>query len=255
MNNIYYAIASYHRPKCKTYHALKECGIEDERIVVCLNDSNDYKAYRQNLGSRARIILREGIYVSFNRNTCLNQFEDGSKILLLDDDIRSFQKWHECSETKCGRLINLTNNFEREVKKIFDFMQKNGINYAGVISTDNKMNISKLNRTGEQYSYNTLLQGGFNFIIKNNKIAYDEKMKILDDYELCLRLIRQGQIIARNNTIIANKARMGKEKGGYYEIYKTTNLQKQYLNLLKRKYDDMVTIRGNSLIIKRKWRI
>ena len=52
MNNIYYAIASYHRPKCKTYHALKECGIEDGRIVVCLNDSNDYKAYRQNLGSR-----------------------------------------------------------------------------------------------------------------------------------------------------------------------------------------------------------
>lgn len=255
MNNIYYAIASYHRPKCKTYYALKECGIEDERIVISLNDSNDYKAYRQNLGSRARIILREGMYVSFNRNTCLNQFEDGSKILLLDDDIRSFQKWHECSETKCGRLINLTNNFEREVKKIFDFMQKNGINYAGVISTDNKMNISKLNRTGEQYSYNTLLQGGFNFIIKNKKIAYDEKMKILDDYELCLRLIRQGEIIARNNTIIANKARMGKEKGGYYEIYKTTNLQKQYLNLLKRKYDDMVTIRGNNLIIKRKWRI
>lgn len=255
MNNIYYAIASYHRPKCKTYHALKECGIEDERIVISLNDSNDYKAYRQNLGSRARIILREVMYVSFNRNTCLNQFEDGSKILLLDDDIRSFQKWYECSETKCGRLINLTNNFEREVKKIFDFMQKNGINYAGVISTDNKMNISKLNRTGEQYSYNTLLQGGFNFIIKNNKIVYDEKMKILDDYELCLRLIRQGEIIVRNNTIIANKARMGKEKGGYYEIYKTTNLQKQYLNLLKRKYDDMVTIRGNNLIIKRKWRI
>lgn len=255
MNNIYYAIASYHRPKCKTYHALKECGIEDERIVVRLNDSNEYKAYRQNLGSRARIILREGMYVSFNRNTCLNQFEDGSKILLLDDDIRSFQKWYECSETKCGRLINLTNNFEREVKKIFDFMQKNGINYAGVISTDNKMNISKLNRTGESYSYNTLLQGGFNFIIKNNKIVYDEKMKILDDYELCLRLIRQGEIIVRNNTIIANKARMGKEKGGYYEIYKTTNLQKQYLNLLKRKYDDMVTIRGNNLIIKRKWRI
>lgn len=212
MNDIYYAIASYHRPKCKTYHALKECGIEDERIVISLNDSNDYKAYRQNLGSRARIILREGMYVSFNRNTCLNQFEDGSKILLLDDDIRSFQKWYECSETKCGRLINLTNNFEREVKKIFDFMQKNGINYAGVISTDNKMNISKLNRTGEQYSYNTLLQGGFNFIIKNNKIVYDEKMKILDDYELCLRLIRQGEIIVRNNTIIANKARMGKEK-------------------------------------------
>lgn len=159
------------------------------------------------------------------------------------------------SETKCGRLINLTNNFEREVKKIFDFMQKNGINYAGVISTDNKMNISKLNRTGEQYSYNTLLQGGFNFIIKNNKIVYDEKMKILDDYELCLRLIRQGEIIVRNNTIIANKARMGKEKGGYYEIYKTTSLQKQYLNLLKRKYDDMATIRGNNLIIKRKWRI
>ena len=142
-----------------------------------------------------------------------------------------------------------------KLKRYLILCKKNGINYAGVISTDNKMNISKLNRTGEQYSYNTILQGGFNFIIKNNKIAYDEKMKILDDYELCLRLIRQGEILARNNTIIANKARMGKEKGGYYDIYKTTNLQKQYLNLLKRKYDDMVTIRGNNLIIKRKWRI
>lgn len=255
MNNIYYAIASYHRPICKTYHALKECGIEDERIIICLNDSNDYKAYRQSLGSQARIILREGMYVSFNRNTCLNQFEDGQQILLLDDDIRSFQKWYECQETKCGRCKKLTNEFEHEVKKIFDFMQTNGIKYVGSLPNDNRMNMSKLNRAGEQYSYNTLLQGGFNFIIKNSKIVFGEKMKILDDYELCLRLIIQGEIIARNNTIVTNKPYMKKEKGGYYEIYKKTNLQKQYLNLLKRKYDDMVTISGNNLIIKRKWRI
>ena len=77
MNDIYYAIASYHRPKCKTYHALKECGIEDERIVISLNDSNDFNSYVEALGSQAKIITRRGNNVASNRNNILNYFENG----------------------------------------------------------------------------------------------------------------------------------------------------------------------------------
>ena len=61
MNDIYYAIASYHRPKCKTYHALKECGIEDERIVISLNDSNDFNSYIETLEVKLKLLLGVGI--------------------------------------------------------------------------------------------------------------------------------------------------------------------------------------------------
>lgn len=108
MNNIYYAIASYHRPKCKTYYALKECGIEDERIVISLNDSNDFKTYVEALGSQAQIITRRGNNVASNRNNILNYFENGAKIILLDDDIRDFRKWEEKQGNKCGTQKKIT---------------------------------------------------------------------------------------------------------------------------------------------------
>lgn len=253
MNDIYYAIASYHRPKCKTYHALKECGIEDERIVTSLNDSNDFNSYVEALGSKAQIITRHGNNVASNRNNILNQFENGAKIILLDDDIRDFRKWEEKQGNKCGTLKKIT-----ELDKIFDdvflFMQKNNIHFMGCLPTTNLMNISKLNRIGEQYSYNTLLQGGLNFVIKSEEIKFDEKWDMLEDYELNLRMIRQGYIIARINNIVPNKSLMGKEKGGMYDRYQRGE-QKLWLRRLVKKYPDMVTKKDRTVLLKRKWRI
>ena len=153
MNDIYYAIASYHRPKCKTYHALKECGIEDERIVISLNDSNDFKTYVEELGSQAQIITRRGNNVASNRNNILNYFENGAKIILLDDDIRDFRKWEEKQGNKCGTQKKIT-ELDKTFNEVFSFMQKNNIHFMGCLPTTNNMNIATMLRKGETYSFN-----------------------------------------------------------------------------------------------------
>lgn len=253
MNNIYYAIASYHRPKCKTYHALKECGIEDERIVISLNDSNDFKTYVEALGSQAQIITRRGNNVASNRNNILNYFENGAKIILLDDDIRDFRKWEEKQGNKCGAQKKIT-ELDKTFNEVFSFMQKNNIHFMGCLPTTNNMNIANMLRKGETYSFNTLVQCGLCFVIKSEEIKFDEKWDMLEDYELNLRMIRQGYIIARINNIVPNKSYMGKEKGGMYDRYQRGE-QELWLRRLVKKYPDMVTKKDRTVLLKRKWRI
>lgn len=56
MNNIYYAIASYHRPKCKTYYALKECS--NNCCCCALNKNWDYS--RGNFSGALQIAKKHG---------------------------------------------------------------------------------------------------------------------------------------------------------------------------------------------------
>lgn len=116
------------------------------------------------------------------------------------------------------------------------------------------MNITSYIKKGETYSFNTLLQGGLNFVIKSEEIKFDEKWDMLEDYELNLRMIRQGYIIARVNNIVPNKSLMGKEKGGMYDRYQRGE-QELWLRRLVNKYPDMVTKKDRTVLLKRKWRI
>ena len=173
------------------------------------------------LGSQAQIITRHGNNVASNRNNILNYFENGAKIILLDDDIRDFRKWEEKQGNKCGTQKKIT-ELDKTFNEVFSFMQKNNIHFMGCLPTTNNMNIATMLRKGETYSFNTLVQGGLCFVIKSEEIKFDEKWDMLEDYELNLRMIRQGYIIARVNNIVPNKSYMGKEKAGQrHEGYTT----------------------------------
>ena len=243
MNKIYYGIAGYHRPECKTYHTLVKLGIPKDQIVISLNDEIDYKTYKELYGNEVEVIYRKGNNVACNRNNILDHFPLDSYVMVLDDDIASFKTWIPEGNSKYGKLVNLTRK-ELEEKLLDAFKQTESArgNMFGTYAIANTMMIKGTIETQGVYSINKMFQGGSCGFIKDDHHRYNEDMLLLDDYEIVLRNIKEGNIVLRRNDIVAVTPKMGSTKGGYFDIYKLGK-QKEYILKLKAMYPDMITVK------------
>ena len=244
MNNIFYGIAGYHRPECKTYHTLLRLGIPKERIFISLNDKRDLRDYKSRYND-AQILFREGFSVAFNRNTILNHFPKGSWVMLLDDDIGSFKKLVN-KDTARGigfqRLLS-ANELEDILIDAFMKCKEIGAECFGFYSLENDgWMLNTIQRDG-LYSLNKLYQGGFcGFIVSD--LRYDESYILQDDYELICRIIKSKGITIRRNDAVASKGKMAQNIGGCFELYKQGK-QQEYLRKLKEQYPDLITLKKN----------
>lgn len=218
-----FAIASYHRPECRTVRTLLEAGVSKNDIVVALQDEADIPLYKANYPG-IRFIYRKADCAAANRNTLLDEIKE-RPICLLDDDIVSF----------CYRFENRM--FRTDTKKsldiIFDFSKKiagNNCSLAGISPTNN--NILAKNRP--EISVDNLLQGSV-LIFFTPDLRFDERFKMVEDYELSLRVIYSGQHLLRENYVCANKPKNGTNAGGLHDRYARGELP-FWLNILHKKY-------------------
>jgi hypothetical protein len=230
-----YGISSYHRPACKTYKTLIEMGANPQDITICVNDKKDYEEYTQ---LYPNVEYVEGNCVAINRNHLLD-ISDG-QIVLFDDDIRSFKKL-VAKQTKSGvgwQKIQTIGELELFIDECFDAMKETGAVTFGVYSMENaEWALESLLRDGK-YSCNKLYQGGF-CGFKSPFTKYDDSFRVLDDYELIVRLISKGGLSLRRNDLIASKNGMGNDEGGYYNLYKQ-GIQEFYGAKLVRKYPRII---------------
>ena len=218
-----FAIASYHRPECRTVRTLLEAGVSKNDMVVALQDEADIPLYKENYPD-IRFIYRKADCAAANRNTLLDEIKE-RPICLLDDDIVSF----------CYRFENRM--FRTDTKKsldiIFDFSKKiagNNCSLAGISPTNN--NILAKNRP--EISVDNLLQGSV-LIFFTPDLRFDERFKMVEDYELSLRVIYSGQHLLRENYVCANKPKNGTNAGGLHDRYARGELP-FWLNILHKKY-------------------
>lgn len=230
-----YGISSYHRPSCKTYKTLIDIGANPNDITICVNDDKDYEKYSK---LYPNVIYVDGNCVATNRNHLLS-ISDG-EVVLLDDDIRSFKRLVS-KNTKSGvgwQKINDINELENIIKECFDALEETGAVTFGVYSMENaEWALESVIRDGK-YSYNKLYQGGF-CGFRTPVREYDESFRVLDDYELVLRLISQGKLSLRRNDLIASKNGMGNDEGGYYNLYRQ-GIQQFFGRKLVMKYPDLI---------------
>lgn len=233
-----YGISGYHRPECETYHTLKKMGANDSDIVICVNDESDYENYKY-----PNLIYIKGDCVATNRNHILEVI--GEPVVLLDDDIKSFKKL-ERKDTKSGVgfvKIQDIKTFETIIGECFAEMERRKAETFGAYSIENAEWAQEAVIRDGTYSANKLYQGGC-CGFKGGKKMYDESFKVLDDYDLILRCIRQGKRTLRRNDLIASKGKMGENKGGYYTLYRM-GIQRHYGEMLALKYFDLVRSNDN----------
>lgn len=220
-----YGIASYNRQDVRTLKTLLEAGVEKKDIVISTQCEKDYYEYRK--AHDVRILYRKTDCAGGNRNTILDAF-CGEDILLLDDDITSFCVFSE------GRFRKNNAGFIKRVPWMFSFSRKNGATLFGVSATEN--NLTRKARF--EFDFKVLLQGSVIGFI-NQKIRFDERFKMLEDYELSLREQKSCGLTMRFNDYSIYKPKNGTNKGGMNDRYKKNELP-FWVDALKRRHPEFL---------------
>ena len=207
-----WGIASYKRPECRTLRTLLEAGVNREDIVVSTQCVSDYEEYKKR--HNVRILYRETDCAAGNRNTILDEYKN-EDVLLLDDDITSFFVFKDCRYLKDDKM------FVEKIPWMFKFSRENGATVFGISATDS--NLVRLNRY--QYDFKVLLQGTVLGINRESKILFDERFKMLEDYELSIRASKRNGYTMRFNDFCAGKPKNGTNEGGLHERYENRELK------------------------------
>ena len=247
MKDIHYAIISYHRPECVTAKALSDLGIPKSNIVIFLQDKNDLCKYDLSMPGIKKVLV-EGKGVAANRNNVLryDQYSIGDRVLLLDDDIISFTKlnlFFDNGKPKATSrkiydkqvLVDITNSS-------FDESERLGSVMWGVSPTGNALFAKTRLTMDGVYSVNKLFQGGLIGHIIDRKTYYDESYSSVEDYEIQLRIHKQGGVILRRNDIAVSKKPNRNYVGGLFEFYRT-NQQNTDLDRLCLEYKEYVKVK------------
>ena len=201
-------IASYKRPKCRTASTLLDAGISPSDIYIGVQTEEDYKEYSD--AHQVNVIYAPSDCAGGNRNNLIKSIDD--ELLLLDDDITSFAYWNGqkyITDTKTA------------LKRMLESLQGVADEWAlaGVSPTANGL----IRKSRSEISYLTLLQGTVLFV-KDKSLLFNEKWKMVEDYEISLRAIRMGLNTIRLNNFVANKPKNGSNAGGLHERYANNEL-------------------------------
>lgn len=240
MKNIYYGITSYHRPECITLNMLLKMGIPKERIIITLNDPNDYDTYMKLYGDTCKVILRAGDNDSFNRNTVLNSFKTGDRVCLLDDDLISIKKLVP-KNNKVGfgfRKIETRAELEAMLDECFNECEKVGSRFFGFYQVSNNGWMKNAIDKDGIWSNKKLFQGGFWGFI-NSDLRFDESYFLQGDYEIILRQIVEDRNIIRRNDVVAEKKPNAITEGGCNDLYRQ-GVQQKMQDKLMEQYPGMV---------------
>lgn len=204
-----FGIPSYNRPECKAYDTLIGLGVDNESILISLQDETQFQGYKHN-HPNAQYVVRKTDCAAGNRNTIIREI--GVPLVLVDDDVTSFA----VNVKGTFRSADM-NSLVSAISDAVEVGKQNNVTAIGVSATDNNM----LLRNRPEYSFDTLLQGSLIILLK--PIYFNEQWKMVEDYELCLRILSRGHTL-RANHLCARKPKNGTNKGGLHERYSNGEL-------------------------------
>lgn len=236
MQDIKFAIPTYKRVEEQlTLDYLEKLGYLKEQIYISTQTYEDYENYAKKYGNRANIVYCEGTCVSDNRNTLLNSFEKGQKIVMLDDDIKYIGSLN-------GKQIKPFTREELDnfLNDAFNYCEKNHSLVWGGYPVENyyfmKQSIDKKN----------LLIGTIMGIIVD-EYRFNKEFKVKEDFDFCLQMIKKGYNCIRFNFIHAPAKH--KSEGGCKDVWDTDDectkkILLKYPNLIKK------GCKKNSILLK-----
>lgn len=171
-------------------------------IIIATQTQSDFEAYTKTYKGRATIIYREGHCVGDNRNTLLDwaQKNNVNRAVMLDDDIKSIRFVN-------GGRANTPEQLYSLFSRCFAYAEKAEAPLWGCYPCDNRLSMKK--NVGVALLTGTCL--GFT----DMSLRFKPQYRIKEDYELSLRLLREGRKVLRFNSF--GMSARHKTEGGCFE--------------------------------------
>jgi hypothetical protein len=244
MLDIHFGIPSYRRPQeVLTLDLLESAGIPSDRITISTQTKEDWEAYTEKHGDRAHIIYHPGECVADNRNTLLDHFPAGTRLVIMDDDVKAIAMLDRAGK----RTETLPANILPElIAGSYGRAAVNGALTWGVYPVDNAYFMSR--KTDSR----AILIGTLLGITTRKEYRFDPEYYIKDDYDYCLQQIAHGRPVMRINYLVCRAKH--KSKGGNIDNLTTDKLKADYERITSR-YPALVkgnTKREYEILLRRK---
>lgn len=219
------AIPSYKRAgKVTTLDFLGDAFTKEE-IIIGTQTTEDHEQYSALYGERATVIYKEGHSCGDNRNNLLEYCERNgiTEVLMLDDDIS-----HIITMQK-QKLVG--KEFRELMERCYRMCREKNVILFGGYCCENPFMMSKTIKR------NVIV--GMLFGLLDTSVRFDHKFFVKEDYELSLRLMKQGKSVARFNMFAA--AAKHKTAGGCEEAWKRNDHQ-ELAELLVAAYPELIKL-------------
>lgn len=218
-------IPSYQRAgDVLTLDMLGDAFTRDE-IIISTQTLDDYEKYQKLYKERAIVIFRKGESAPCNRNTLLDFCQQNGikECVQIDDDVRHIR-------TIDGRKLK-GYDFRNLMEQCFMMVRDKNVALFGGYCTDNKC---QMKRNTSQTILVGMLLG-----ITDTSIRFDESFTTKEDYELSLRMMKQGKRVIRFNSFAPSARHL--TKGGCYDEWQSGSTAKM-ARLLVDMYPTLVTM-------------
>ena len=221
MNDIFYGIPTYKRVNEQiTLKFLKNIGIDKDHIILATQLEEEYEQCKKLYSNDCIVIYRENVHnLSGNRNTIINYLPKDTNVLILDDDIESFEI------NKNGKLQKLSGeHFKEIVKRMFYLARKYKSKLWSVYPVENayfmeKEPIVKFNRP-------IICVHG----VITSELRYDEEQTVKEDYMFVGDNLAKGYPTLRLENVTSN-AKHWTNNGGCKDQWNTNDeCMKKLLN-------------------------
>lgn len=221
---------------------LTTLGLTRDRYVLCVNDESEKVKYEaENPGVEILVSHKRGCMP--NRNFLLDYFPEGSRILMVDDDVEGL---FEMRGPGRKGLVKMTGDeVDALIRKGFEMCEKNNTKFWGVYPTYNHYFMS---RTIVPHGF---IVGMFMGIIVSDQ-RFDTNVKFKDDYAFtCQHILKYKKVVRFNYVCV--KAQYLTNTGGSAN-FRTTEAIEQDVEYLIQKYPNFIQRNnkreGNEILLK-----
>jgi len=243
------AIPSYKRHetlKKKTLRVLKEYNIPKQKIYVFVANKSEYDLYNETLDKNSYnklVVGKPGIKEI--RNFMANYFNEGQKIVYMDDDIgkvwqcKNDVEPYDKKNNKVYKMVSLKKFFDQA----FKLSEKTGFHNWGVYPRDNPYFMKPTNRRTPLNNYvsqDLKFLIGFMTGVINNREAELRTIGDKEDYERTIKYyLKDGGVLRFNN--VSCYTRCYKVAGGIQATRKIEDSNKN-ANILIKRYPNLVSV-------------
>lgn len=193
-SNIVYVIPSYKRKNVlinKSLKTLNDYNIDKKDIYIFVANQQQKEEYDEVVKMGYNVIIaKKGLTNA--RNFIIDYFKEGQKIVSLDDDIRSIEKF--VNEKKTKKLPSLKDFINNAFKEL----EKNNLQLGGVYPVNNPYFMKDSFTTELRY-----IIGAFYYFINDKSQKIEPKFDLSEDYARTIKsFIKYNGVLRYNNITI-----------------------------------------------------